>query len=277
MLGLFLSICRSLSVDRASALGGWIGRTAGPRLGQNRKALRNLQRAMPENRPEENRRILRGMWDNLGRVIAEYPHLDEICARLEGGRLEIVGLEHVRDMLTDGRPGLMFGAHLANWEVPPYCARHTGLDLGVIYRAPNNPLVDTMLRRYRASARQYRKGKDGARDMIGLLRSGGHGAMLVDQKMNDGIAVPFFGRSAMTAPAIAQLGLRLGAVLVPTRTERLDGARFRIEVFPPLTIASTGDKLADEYKIMCDINQVIEGWVRRRPEQWLWLHRRWPD
>jgi len=101
--------------------------------------------------------------------------------------------------------------------------------------------------------------------------------MLVDQKMNDGIAVPFFGRDAMTAPAIAQFALRLGCVLVPVRTERLSGARFRITVDPPLTVETTGDRGADEYALMARITLMIEGWVRARPEQWLWLHRRWPD
>jgi KDO2-lipid IV(A) lauroyltransferase len=277
LLAIFLGICRILPVDWASALGGWIGRTLGPRMGQNRKALRNLARAMPENSPEENRRIIRGMWDNLGRVVAEYPHLPRICAKLEGGRLEILGMDHIREMISDGKPGLLFAGHLANWEVAPFCALHAGLELGLIYRAPNNQPVDWMLRRLRKSSRQFRKGKDGARHMISLLRSGGHGAMLVDQKMNDGIPVPFFGRDAMTAPAIAQFGLRLGAVLVPTRTERLEGARFRITVFPPLTMKRTGNRSGDELAVMSEINGLIEDWVRRKPEQWLWLHRRWPD
>ena len=98
--------------------------------------------------------------------------------------------------------------------------------------------------------------------------------MLVDQKMNDGIPVPFFGREAMTAPAIAQFAIRLGAVLVPVRTERLNGARFRITVYPPLEIPATGDRAADEHALMIRINAIVEDWVRDRPEQWLWLHRR---
>jgi KDO2-lipid IV(A) lauroyltransferase len=89
--------------------------------------------------------------------------------------------------------------------------------------------------------------------------------------------VPFFGRDAMTAPAIAQFAVRLGCVLVPARTERLTGARFRVTVYPPLELPATGDRGADERAIMVAINQIVEGWIRERPEQWLWLHRRWPD
>lgn len=276
-LGVFLGLCWCLPVDWASALGGWIGRTIGPRMGQNRKALRNLARALPDNTPAENRRIIRGMWDNLGRVMAEYPHLGTICSRLEGGRVEVIGLENWRAMQASGKPGIAFGGHLANWEVLPRLAGLTGLDLALIYRAPNNPWVDTMLRRFRRSRLLFRKGQEGARALYGVLRQGGHVAMLVDQKMNDGIAVPFFGRDAMTAPAIAQFGLRLGCILLPARTERLGGARFRVTVYPPLEFRPSGDRAADERDIMVRINAIIEDWVRARPEQWLWLHRRWPD
>ncbi len=276
-LAVFLGLCRILPVDWASGLGGWIGRTVGPSMGQSRKAARNLARAFPDNTTEANTKIIRGMWDNLGRVIAEYPHLPRICAKLEGGRVEIEGIEIIRALATDGQPGILFGGHLANWEVQPFIARHTGLELALIYRAPNNEWVDRLLRRLRDAPLLFRKGQEGARALYSLLRSGGHVAMLVDQKMNDGIPVPFFGRDAMTAPAIAQFGLRLGCVIVPVRTERLKGARFRITVSPPLDLPDTGDRATDERAVMVRINRIVEDWVRARPEQWLWLHRRWPD
>ena len=276
-LALFLVFFRMLPVDWASGLGGWIGRTVGPAMGQSRKAARNLARAFPDNSAQANDKIIQGMWDNLGRVIAEYPHLPRICAKLEGGRVEIEGIEIIRALGSDGKPGILFGAHLANWEVQPFIARHTGLELALIYRAPNNEWVDRLLRRLRDAPLLFRKGQEGARALYSLLRGGGHVAMLVDQKMNDGIAVPFFGRDAMTAPAIAQFGLRLGCVIVPVRTERLKGARFRITVCPPLDLPDTGDRAADERAVMVRINGMVEDWVRARPEQWLWLHRRWPD
>jgi KDO2-lipid IV(A) lauroyltransferase len=277
LLALFLAICRLLPVDWASAVGGWIGRTVGPRMGQNRKAARNLERAFPGNSTDENRRIIRAMWDNLGRVIAEYPHLPRICARLEGGRCEVVGVEHFHAMAADGKPGVLFSAHLANWEVAPYLARHADLPLPLVYRAPNNPWIDALLKRMRDAPLFIPKGADGARELLRLIRQGGHAGMLVDQKMNDGIPIPFFGRDAMTASAIAQFALRFDCVLVPTHTERLAGARFRITVHAPLEMKSTGDRTADEREIMTRINAMIEDWVRARPEQWLWLHRRWPD
>jgi KDO2-lipid IV(A) lauroyltransferase len=277
LLSVFLGICRILPVDGASALGGWIGRTLGPRMGQNRKAMRNLARAFPENSPARNRQIVAGMWDNLGRTIAEYPHLPRICAKLEGGRLDIHGIENFYEMINDGKAGIIWSGHLANWEVAPYCSRHTGLKMVMIYRAPNNKWVDLLIRRLRDAPLLFRKGQEGAKALLSLLRKGGHAAMLIDQKMNDGIPIPFFGRDAMTAPAIAQFGVRFGYPLFAARTERLKGARFRITVFPPMKMPQTGDRTADERSVMVGINNLLEGWIRERPEEWLWLHRRWPD
>jgi KDO2-lipid IV(A) lauroyltransferase len=100
--------------------------------------------------------------------------------------------------------------------------------------------------------------------------------MLVDQKMNDGIAVPFFDRPAMTASAVAELALKFRCPVVPLRCERLGGAHFRVTALPPLLLPDTGDRIADSYSLMLNINQLIESWIREHPEQWLWLHRRWP-
>jgi Kdo2-lipid IVA lauroyltransferase/acyltransferase len=101
--------------------------------------------------------------------------------------------------------------------------------------------------------------------------------MLVDQKMNDGIPVPFFGRDAMTAPALAVLALRYDCAVVPIRMLRTKGAHFRMISEPPLVLPKTGNAEADRRALMVSVNGIVERWVREHPEQWLWLHRRWPD
>ena len=270
---------RALPLDRASSLGGWIGRTVGPFLPGTKTARRNLERAFPEKSRAEIDAILRGMWDNLGRVIAEYPHLDEIGECGPGGRVELVGREHVDALRDDGKAGIMVSGHLANWEVQSVTARKLGLELALVYRAPNNPKVGALLTDLRgaASGTQIPKGPDGARTLIRVLSKGGHVGMLIDQKMNDGIPVPFFGRTAMTAPAAAQLAGRFGIPLCPARTERLGGARFRITILPPVAMPDTGDRNADTRILMERLNALLEQWIRERPAEWLWLHRRWPD
>lgn len=270
---------RALPLDAASGLGGWIGRTVGPRLPSTRTARRNLERAFPEKSRAEIDAILRGMWDNLGRVIAEYPHLDEIGDFGPGGRVEVVGGEHIDRLREDGKAGILVSGHLANWEVQSVTSRKLGVELALVYRAPNNPYVGHLLTDLRgaASGTHIPKGAEGARVMLRVLTKGGHVGMLIDQKMNDGIPVSFFGRDAMTAPAAAQLALRLNIPLVPARTERLGGARFRITVLPPVEPPATGDRNADVRILMGRLNHLLEQWIRERPADWLWVHRRWPN
>jgi Kdo2-lipid IVA lauroyltransferase/acyltransferase len=134
-----------------------------------------------------------------------------------------------------------------------------------------------MLRRRLSDRRAVAKGTEGGRRLLRHLRSGGQVAMLVDQKQNDGIPVSFFGAAVMTAPAPARLGLRFGCPILPVRLERLAGARFRFTVLPAFEAVDTGDAAADVLVTMTRVNAMLELWVRARPEQWLWLHRRWPD
>jgi KDO2-lipid IV(A) lauroyltransferase len=266
-----------LPVDWASGIGGFIGRSVGPHLRASRVALRNLRRALPDNSDVENQRIVRGMWDNLGRAVGEHPHLRRICAE-EAGRVEIINGEAITALLAAGTSSLLFGGHFANWEVGPTTVhRLMGTTLLSVYRAANNPWVDRLQRRGLRARQAVAKGALGGRSLIRHLRRGGHIAMLVDQKLNDGIAVPFFGRDAMTAPAIAKLARQFACPIVPVRVERLAGARFRFTVEPALAIADSGDAAADIEAAMTRVNAVIEAWARARPEQWLWLHRRWPD
>ncbi len=121
------------------------------------------------------------------------------------------------------------------------------------------------------------KGSAGARQMIASLGRGGHLGMLVDQKMNDGIEAGFFGHKAMTAPALAQLALKYDCPVLPARVERIDGARFRVIVEAPLALPRSGDRAADTRALTETVNRYLERWIAERPEQWLWLHRRWPD
>lgn len=267
-------VFRIMPLETASNAGGSLLKKIGPRMGISRVARKNLDRAFPEKTPEEKEKILFGMWENLGRTIAEYPHLRDIAPNIE-----VAGTEHIHAAKTSGKPAILFSGHLANWEVGAVGVKKNGLSTHLVYRKPNNPGIDGLLRRARDSgaAGHIRKGREGAREIVSVLRDRGAVGMLVDQKLNEGIPIPFFGHDAMTAHAIAHFALRFGCTLYPSRVERLNGTRFRLTILPPLTIKETGDKEADIRRIMTDINALLEGWIRERPEQWLWIHRRWPD
>ena len=245
--------CRSTA---ASALGGFLARSIGPRLAQSRRALKTLRRALPEIDEAQGKRIIRGMWDNLGRVIAEYPHLAKYRAYERGGRIEMVGAEHIRAQGAPGRRAIFFSGHFGNWEVATLAVTQAGLDVVEIYRAANNPIVDQLIAHSRSvgGSELAAKGSAGGRRMLAAMKSGRHIAMLVDQKMNDGIAVPFFGRDAMTAHSLAVFALRFDCAVVPVRVDRLPRARFRITAEPPLPVTRSGDDAADARRLMLQVN-----------------------
>lgn len=275
---LFFAAMRALPIDAASAVGGCLARVVGPRLRISARARRHLSAALPDLPAAEIERVLRGMWDNLGRVAAEYPHLRQIRVFAPGGRVETVGAEHLDRAIAAGRPVIVFGGHLGNWEIAALAAGQYGIDVAQVYRAANNPLVDRMIARFRGSDSEFiAKGAVASRRALAALRRGAHLTLLVDQKLNDGIAVPFFGRPAMTAPALAQLALHFDCTVLPARVERLRGAHFRLTVYPALTVPQSGERAADVASLMAAVNRTLEDWIRERPEQWFWVHRRWPD
>lgn len=258
-------VFRVIGADNASALGGWIGRTIGPRLAATRKARANLEKSLPR---EDHDAILRDMWDNLGRVIAEYPHLKKIIHE----RVEISGLEHLEKIGKD-KPFILIGGHLANWELAPVSMNYR-LDSPVagIYREPNNRYAAKLLdscRNFEDKGVYIAKSQSGTREMVQTIRNGGRLLILIDQKYNQGEAIEFFGRPAMTSTATAQLSLKYDIPILPMQIVR-DKNRFRIILHPQM---DTSGK--DEPTIMRDANALLEGWIRERPGQWLWLHRRW--
>ncbi|BAE52898.1 lysophospholipid acyltransferase family protein [Paramagnetospirillum magneticum] len=266
----------ALPVDAASGLGGWLGRSVGPLLGGvNRIARKNLKAAFPEKSEAEITVIIRGMWDNIGRVAGEFPHLDKIANE----RVELVGAEYIDLLRDDGQPGIFISGHVGNWEINGAVAALRGLPLHLVYRAANNPHVEDLYRKGRASisTTMIQKGPEGARQALMVLKKGGHLGMLVDQKMNDGVPVPFFGRDAMTAPAQAAFATRFKCPLVPARVERIGGAHFRVTVLPPMDFPHTNDNHEDNRLLLVRINALLEEWIRERPDQWLWVHRRWPE
>jgi KDO2-lipid IV(A) lauroyltransferase len=267
-----------LGLDLASACGGALGRVVGPRLGVSRTARGNLARAFPDKVPAEIEAVVVGMWENLGRTVGELAHLDRIRTRGRDARIELRGEENIELLKRDGRPGIAYAAHLGNWELGALVSALHGLPVTLLYRRANNPLAEWLIRRCRrpVGGELVAKGPAASRRITEVLSRGGHLGMLADQKTNNGVPAPFFGRDAMTTPVLALCALKYDCPLVPVQVERLNGARFRVTVHPPLRIVATGRRKDDVLTITAAINASIEGWIRLHPEQWIWLHRRWP-
>ena len=170
-----------------------------------------------------------------------------------------------------------FSGHLANWEIVPLSATQRGIPIDRVYRAANNSFMEKIYQHARSGieGELIQKGPLGARKLLRSIKGGHHIGMLVDQKMNDGIPIPFFGHDAMTAPALAELALRFKCPVVPTRAERIAGSTLRIIIEPPLKFIPSGNRKTDVKMIMKMVNEKLEDWIRETPEQWFWLHRRW--
>lgn len=260
-----------LPVTWASGLAGNIARVFGPFLSASRRAEHHIRKAIPALSQTERQEVIATMWDNLGRVIAEYPHLREIAAH----RVEVQGIEIVQNALLENKGILFVSGHLANWEVLiPAFVHHMQMQMALTYRTPNNPMVAGLLQwaRQRAGAKEALAKQDrrtGPR-LLRTLKSGGAVGMLIDQKYNEGVAVPFFGLSAMTNPAPVRLARRYGAALIMVRIRRLPHARFAITIHPPLSLENRTD-----VQVLEDMNTILESWIRADSGGWFWLHRRW--
>jgi KDO2-lipid IV(A) lauroyltransferase len=268
-LGL-LKILRGFPIETASGFMGRTMRWAGPLLrGVHRRGEANLKLIYPEMTPAERSAILRDVWENAGRTAAEYAHYEKLA-----GRVTLENAEGMRHFAGEGRQAIFVSGHFANWEAMGCTLKREGVRFAVVYRAPNNALVDKHIIGLRAigvSRLQVPKGKRGGRELMAALKNGYSLSMLVDQKLNDGIEVPLLGHPAMTPPAAARLAKKFGLPLIPLQLIRRPGVRFVLKVHD----AIDPDEGTTE-ELTARINEVLGDFILARPEQWLWFHRRWP-
>ena len=276
-----LALVRGLGPVRASNLGGAVTRTIGPKLPVSRVGETNLRLALPALDAAGRRRVMRGAWDNLGRTVAEMPHVGALQRTASGPGWELVGEDILRTLAAQGGPVIFVSGHIGNWEVLGRAAAACGMPFAGMYRAAANPQIDALIKDLRRDAAGtamplFPKGAAGARAALAHLRQGGHLALLMDQKMNDGIEATFFGQPAMTASAAAAMGLRFQCPIVPGYVRRIGPARFQAVCEAPLVLPDSGDRRADVLALTQAVNDCLERWIRERPESWLWMHRRWP-
>lgn len=207
-----LRLIEALGPDRASNLGGRIARWIGPKLPVSNIARVNLEMVFPEKTEEEREAILKGVWDNLGRTACEYPHLDKLydfeIEYYEPRRVEVSGIRNFQEMLWDGKPALIFTAHLANWELPAVSAARHGLDTTILFRPPNNAFIADYITNVRAGTmgRLLSRSRGAIMHVAASIERGDHLGLLVDQKYSTGLKVPFFGIPTPTNTSVARLG-----------------------------------------------------------------------
>jgi len=272
----FWSVCEVLPVRWASALGSVVMGIGGRYVGRMRKVRANLEIALPNLSSGERNRLARDMRFNLGRTWSELPHLAEIC-RPGSPWIDIRGSEHYEREIAAGRPVVFVTGHLGNWEITAGAVAHRNTPLTVVYAPNRNPVIERRLHRYRQGLRCGLVPKQSAaRLLVKALSDGESVGLLVDQRVPDGVLIPFFGRPALTTVSPARLALKFGAAIVPTQCQRLGGTRFRITFHEPLRPEDIPPGTDAKTALTMRINAYIEDWIRDQPADWYCMQWRWP-
>jgi len=282
---LAIALIKALRRTDPDWLGDFAGRTMrmiGALLPENRLGRENLAAAFPEKSAAEIEEILRGVWDNLGRVGAEFIHLERLWdyeSPGKPGRFDIspTTVQRFLHLIEDGKPALIFSAHLANWELPAISAATHGVDSTVLYRGPNIPAIDRWITETRAAlmGTLIQTGLDAPLKLAQALERGSHVGMLVDQYYVRGVPVTFFGQPTKANPLLARLARHFDCPIYGVRLVRLPSHRFRAEITEAIDPTRDAEGKIDVAGTMQIITGVVESWIREHPEQWLWLHRRW--
>ena len=278
-LWLWWAVVRVLPRRTALALGAALGETIGRfSVIRSTRMEQNLAIAFPDLASAARRRMVRRIWGNFSRVLADYPHLRSIW-RHPDKVIEVIGEQHLEAARRSGA-FLLVGAHFGHWELPAVYASRTGIKGTAVYSPDPNPLVDALVRRCR-----LRAGKDGAlvakqsaaiRQVITALGRREAVFLLADHRVDDGTLIPFFGRPAMTTLTPARLARRFGCPILLARAEQLPRGRYRIIYCPPIRPNMALPPQQDVFELTTQLLQSFETWIRTTPEQWNYLKRRWP-
>ena len=275
-----LAIFGWLPMRLALFAGSWMGRGGyyfSSRL--RRTGRRNLELAFPELTQPERRRLLRGCFENLGRLLGVFSQFTAANTQTLRSLIECEGLEHIDAARERGRGVILFTGHVGAWELSSFALSLVGYPLSFLVRRIDNPKIEKLIdeRRERLGNCTIDK-RSAAREMLLTLQGGGTLGILVDLNTLDreGIFVDFFGLPASTTFMLAKLALRTEAAVLPVfapwdRARR----RFLLKIEAPLIVARSGDHEDDVRRLTQLFTGVVEKYVRRYPDQWLWIHRRW--
>lgn len=275
-----LAIFRLAGVRIGSYLGGLLGRGLSKIAREGSLADDNIAQAMPHISATERKEILRQFWEQLGRLIGEFPHMAKFSREAET-RVVIEGAEHVKAALPDGGPAIFVSGHFSNWEMTMLGVRQLVGRAGALYRHANNPYMDKWIIRQRSAFMplQIPKGSKGARTMIDEIKKGTSMVLLVDQKLGRGDPITFMGRETKAPSAAVKVARRFDIPVIPTVVRRRhdgpDKSHFVQHFFPAIHVAKTENAKADVDAAMREVYDAIEDWIETSPQEWLWAHNRW--
>lgn len=276
IMQLFWWSFRALSPETSARAGRCVVGVLGPRSAKARMVKENLRIAFPTLEPAAVDALAARTWRSMGLVFGEYPHLDRIARADADARLELVDHCNLDLYRRRERQAIFVGAHFSNWEVMALAVARVGVPLLALHAPLQNPHLGKLMDRARTQLGCTMLGRgESMRALIKQVRSGGSIGILLDLSMKDGVPVPFFGHPMRTTLTPARMAQRYGCDIVPARTERLGEARFRVTVYPPITLPQIEDEEAQAIAVARQLNALMEEWISGRPEEWMCANRRW--
>ena len=271
---IFFCIFKILGFKKSSNLGGKLFEAIGPLFRSKKLIHSNIKKAIPDIDLENLNRITKLMWNNYGRVFAEYMFIKDFRSSKLDSNIQIDGQDILNKIKNLKKPVIFISGHFANFELMAMHIERTGINLSAIYRPLNNIFLNKIMEGIRKKyicKNQIKKGIGGMKKLIKLKKNNFSTALMIDQRVSEGIETTFFNKNALTTTIPAQLAKKFGMPIVPIYIERINDINFKITIDQPLNFSnnSSTEDITDK------LNKILEKMVLNKPEQWIWSHNRW--
>jgi len=267
-------IFKILGFKLASNMGGYIGKKIGPLFRSKQTILTNIKNALPKTNKADLELIIQSMWENYGRILAEYVFLKDFRKEKLNDYLEIEGKEHLNKVRDSNEQVVFVSGHFNNFELMAMQIEKSGINLAAIYRPLNNIFLNGIMEKIRTKyicKNQIKKGRSGTRELLKSFNNKNSIALMIDQRVSEGEKSNFFGQDAFTTTIPAQLVKKFGCKIVPIHIERYNDFYFKMKVEEPINYNK--DSTIDE--ITLSLNKLLEKMILKNPSQWIWSHNRW--
>ena len=267
-------IFRILGYKLSSNLGAFIGSLFGPLFRSKKKILTNIKKALPKVDEKNIELIVKKMWKNYGRILSEYVFIKNFRNPIYNKFLTVEGQE-ILNQLKQSRESVVFiSGHFNNFELMAMQIEKSGINLAAIYRPLNNIFLNKIMERIRKKyicKKQIKKGLGGTKELLRLFKKNYSVALMIDQRVSEGIKVNFYGQKASTTTIPAQLAKKYGCKIVPIYIERINGIHFKMTINKPIHY----NKESTIEEITQNLNKWLERMILVNPSQWIWSHDRW--
>ena len=273
-ISLLFLICKFLGYEQGSNLGEKIGKKLGPLFRNKKIILENLNNAKINEKNFDIKNLINDMWGNYGRILCEYPFISSLSGTNNNKYLKVNGKEVLERLKKENKKAVFISGHFNNFELMAMQISKQGIDLAAIYRPLNNIFLNKKMESIRKKficKNQIKKGIAGTREIIKFIKNGYSIALMIDQRVSEGIESNFFNKKAFTTTIPAQLHLKYGLEIVPVYIERKNKHYFTVYFYEPLSF----DNNKDQIYITNKLNNVLENLILRNPSQWIWTHDRW--